>query len=100
MGYVEDLVLDRTGGRVLFMIVHPSGVLLDDANRVIPVDAVRRRDGETVHVDEDHELVGAGPQYAPELISDPGFQAGVYRWYGYLPYWYPGYEHPSGWPQR
>jgi sporulation protein YlmC with PRC-barrel domain len=100
MGYVEDLLIDPAGRRVLFMIVHPSGMLLDDAKRIIPVDAVRRHAEESVRVDQDFERVAAGPRYAPELIADPGYQAGVYGWYGFVPYWHPGYVHATGWPQR
>ena len=100
MGQVVDLLVDPGGARVLFMVVHPSGVLLDEEPRLIPVDAIRRRDHGAVHIDQDHERVAAAPRYAPELISDAGYQAGVYGWYGFVPYWHPAYVNPSGWPQR
>jgi len=99
IGHVDDLLVDPAGSRVFFMTVRPSGMLLDDARRLIPVDAVQRRTDDAVHVDQDFEQVAAGPQYLPELISDPGYQAGVYGWYGYVPYWHPGYVQP-GWPHR
>jgi sporulation protein YlmC with PRC-barrel domain len=100
MGRVEDLVIDDEGRRVYFMLLRASAFILGDKQLLIPVDTIRRREGDHVQVDQDHERVAAGPEYDPALVSDPGYQAGVYGWYGYAPYWHPGYVTPAGWSPR
>jgi sporulation protein YlmC with PRC-barrel domain len=100
MGRVEDLVIDDQGRRVYFMILRTSGFIPGEKQLLIPVDTIRQREGDDVYVDQDHERVAAGPEYDPALVSDPGYQAGVYAWYGFAPYWHPSFESPAGWSQR
>lgn len=96
IGRVEDLVIDEESYRVYFIIVQPSGFIFGEGEPIVPVDAIRRRNGDHLSVDQDHEYVAAGPRYDPELISDAGYQAGVYDWYGFAPYWHPRYVRPPG----
>ncbi len=91
MGRVEDLVIDDEGHRVYFMILRVSGFIPGDRWLLIPVDAIRKRDRDHVYVDQDHERAASGPEYDPALVSDPGYQASVFGWYGFVPYWHPGF---------
>lgn len=100
MGRVEDLVTDDGCRRVYFMILRASGFIPEGMQLLIPVDTIRMRERDHVYVDQDHEHVAAGPEYDPALLSDPGYQAGVYGWYGFVPYWHPGFASPAGWSQR
>jgi sporulation protein YlmC with PRC-barrel domain len=99
MGRVEDLVIDDECRRVYFMILRASGFIPGEMQLLIPVDTIRKRGGDHVYVDQDHEHVAAGPEYDPALVSDPGYQAGVYGWYGFAPYWHPSLVSPAGWSQ-
>ena len=99
MGRVEDLVIDDECRRVYFMIIQASGFISGEKQLLLPVDTVRQRRGNHVHVDQDHERVAAGPEYDPALVSDPGYQAGVYGWYGFVPPWHPSDLSPTGWSQ-
>jgi sporulation protein YlmC with PRC-barrel domain len=100
MGRVDDLVTDDAGRRVYFMILKASGFIPGEKQLIIPVDTIRQRAGDDIYVDEDHERVAAGPEYDPTLLSDAGYQAGVYGWYGLTPYWHARYAPPAGWSQR
>jgi sporulation protein YlmC with PRC-barrel domain len=100
MGRVDDLVTDDACRRVYFMIVEASGFIAGEKQLLIPVDTIRQRAGDEIYLDEDHERVAAGPEYDPALLSDAGYQAGVYGWYGLAPYWHPSYVPPPGWSQR
>ena len=99
MGRVEDLVIDDECRRVYFMILRASGFIPGEKQLLIPVDTIRKRERDHVYVDQDHERAAAGPEYDPALVSDPGYQAGVYGWYGFVPYWHPSFVSPAGWPQ-
>lgn len=100
MGRVEDLVIDDECRRVYFMILRASGFIPGEKQFLIPVDTIRKREGDHVNVDQDHEHVAAGPEYDPALVSDPSYQADVYGWYGFAPYWQPSFGFPAGWSQR
>lgn len=99
MGRVEDLVIDAERRRAYFMILRASGFIPAGNLLLIPVDTIRKREWDRVYVDQDHEHVASGPKFEPALVSDPGYQAGVYGWYGFVPYWHPGFVSPAGWSQ-
>jgi hypothetical protein len=100
MGRVADLVIDDLSHRLYFIVLRAAGVVLDGDERIIPVDAIRRRDRDRIWVDQDHEQVAAGPRYDRELIGDADYQAGVYGWYGLTPHWHPRYVSPPQWARR
>lgn len=95
LGGVHDR-LERAKGRA-----EASGCCIPGEKQLlIPVDTIRKREWDHVYVDQDHERVAAGPEQYPALVSDPGYQAGVYDWYGFAPYWHPSFVSPAGWSQR
>jgi hypothetical protein len=100
IGTVEDLLIDASSRRAILMIVKGSDILLGDKNPLIPVDAIRRGDGDYVFVGQDHESVAEAPGFEPDRLSDRRYIAAVYRWYGLMPYWHPDYVYPSEWSQR
>jgi hypothetical protein len=100
IGTVEDVLVDASSRRAILMIVRGSDILLGDKNPLIPVDAIRRGDGEYVFVAQDHENVAEAPAFEPERLSDRRYIGAVYRWYGLMPYWHPDYVYPSEWSAR
>lgn len=35
------------------------------------------------------------PAYDPDLIPEPDYYGGLYKFYGYAPYWGPRYIYPA-----
>jgi sporulation protein YlmC with PRC-barrel domain len=95
IGTVDDLIVDRQEWRVRFIQL-ASGVFLGIGARrfLIPVDAITDINDEGVHLDQNRERIAGGPVYEPHLVRDTGFYGGVYGYYGYMPYWTPGYGYP------
>ncbi len=96
VGKVTDLMLDQHEHHVRFLVVTAGGFLGLTAHRfVIPVDAVVGVTDGTVHIERTREDVSAAPPYDRELAGDAAYCAGIYGWYGYLPFWHPEYVYPS-----
>ena len=99
LGEVDDLIIDRVEMRVRFLEV-ASGDLFGfgPAKTLIPVDAVTRIDERAVYINQTRQHVAAAPRYDPELILQDaggrGYAGDIYRHYGYLPFWGPGYVYP------
>lgn len=99
VGVVEDLVIDEEERRVRLLQVGSGGFLGIGKQRVlVPVDAVTGVD-DVVHVDEDRDHVAQGPGYDPDLTLQRDIVAGLYDYYGLMPYWSAGYRYP-GFPFR
>ena len=100
LGEVDDLILDRVETKVRFLEV-TSGDLFGfgPAKTLIPVDAVTRISDKAVYINQTRQHVAAAPRYDPDLIvqdvGDEGYVGDLYRHYGFLPYWGPGYVYPS-----
>lgn len=96
IGSVDDLILDDREGRVRFLRVAHGGILgIGDSHFLVPVDAITRIDAEHVHIDRERGTMSGVPGYSPELAEDPAYYTGVYGWWGYGPYWAPGYTYPG-----
>jgi sporulation protein YlmC with PRC-barrel domain len=101
IGTVEDLLVDETERKVRFLEVKSGGFLGMGAKTLhIPVDAVMRIHEDHVHVDQTRQHVGGGPDFDPDVVVEEGFREGgyyegVYRHYGYSPFWAPGYAYPA-----
>jgi sporulation protein YlmC with PRC-barrel domain len=100
IGEVDDLILDRVEMKVRFLEV-ASGDLFGfgSAKSLIPVDAITRLGDGVVYITHTRQHVAAAPHYDPDLIvrdvGEQGYISDLYRHYGFLPYWQPGYIYPS-----
>jgi sporulation protein YlmC with PRC-barrel domain len=94
LGTVDDLLIDDRDRKVRFLQVAAGGFLgLGETTFLVPVDAVMRLSGEAVHIDQMCEQVKGAPRYDPTLASERDW-TDLYRHYGYMPYWGPGYVYP------
>jgi len=99
IGEVDDLILDRVEAKVRFLEV-ASGDLFGfgHAKALIPVEAITHISDKVVSIDQTRQHVAAAPRYDPDLIpqrvEDQGYVRAMYRHYGVLPYWRPGYVYP------
>ena len=95
VGKVEDLLIDDEERRVRFLRVGAGGFLgLGKDHFLVPVDAITSVEQESVTVSRDRARLQDVPVYDPELAEDPAYYANVYGWWGYGPYWAPGYTYP------
>lgn len=100
IGEVDDLLLDDRENRVRFLRVAHGGFLGIGAEHfLVPVDAVQRIDRDHVHIDRARSDLSDVPGYNPELAEAPDYYPGLYGWWGYAPYWTPGYTY-SPYPVR
>lgn len=96
VGEVDDLLLDDRENRVRFLQVAHGGFLGIGAEHfLVPVDAVTRVDADHVHIDRMRSELSDVPGYDPALAEAPDYYPGVYDWWGYGPYWAPGYTYPG-----
>jgi sporulation protein YlmC with PRC-barrel domain len=94
VGTVSDLIVDDREARVRFLEVASGGVLgIGETKVLIPVDVIARITDEAVRIDDTREHVGGSPRYDPTLAGRPYWE-NVYGYYGYGPYWAPGYMYP------
>jgi sporulation protein YlmC with PRC-barrel domain len=95
VGKVDELLMDEGENKVRFLRLAAGGFLgIGETKFLIPVDAVSRVSDEAVHIDQTREHVAGAPQYDPELTYEPPYYGGLYGYYGYAPYWTPGYMYP------
>lgn len=96
IGEVDDLLIDDAEKKVRFLRVAAGGFLgLGERKFLIPVDAVTRITGETVHIDRHRDHVAGSPAYDPEVVPlDQRYLDTVYGYYGFGPYWGAGYVYP------
>ncbi|MBL1285380.1 PRC-barrel domain-containing protein [Streptomyces sp. NBC_01693] len=100
VGKIEDLLVDESERKVRFLLVAHGGFLgFGETKSFIPVDAVTRVTEDQVFIDQARERVANAPVYNPELAENPDYYASVYGYYGYAPFWGPGYIYP-GFPFR
>ena len=101
LGTIDDLLVDDRERKVRFMLVGVGGFLgVGEKTVIVPVDAIKSIDSDSVHVSESGEGVADAPGYDPNLLSDAEYQRDVYDWYGYAGYWSPGYVYPTYGPRR
>ncbi|HEV2106861.1 MAG TPA: PRC-barrel domain-containing protein [Thermomicrobiales bacterium] len=95
VGHVEDLLIDDDA-KVRYLRVASGGFLgIGEHTFLIPVDAITRIDNDHVHVDQTREHLSGTPAYDPDLTYDEGYYTNLYGYYGYAPYWSPGYRYPG-----
>lgn len=98
LGTVDELLVDDEERRVRFIVVRAGGFLgIGDDRFFIPVDAVVAVTEDEVIINQTSEQVADAPRYEPDLMVDPAYLDQAYAYYGYAPYWTPGYANPA-WP--
>jgi sporulation protein YlmC with PRC-barrel domain len=101
LGSIEDLLIDSAEGKVRLLRVESDGILgLGATSTFIPVEAVREISDEKVRIDRSADVVAGAPRYDPEVVdaSETGgteYYRDVYNYYGYPPFWAPGYVPPG-----
>lgn len=94
IGTIDDLFVDADAMKVRFILVASGGVLgIGEKKFLLPVDALADVDEDVVHVDLTRERAAQAPAYDPDLALAPDYDD-LYGWYGYAPYWTPGYVYP------
>lgn len=98
VGTVSDLIVDDAEAKVRFFEVASGGVMgIGETKVLIPVDAVTAVTDDAIRIDQTREHVSAAPPYDPTLAGRPYWER-LYGYYGYGPYWSPGYVYP-GYPR-
>ena len=99
VGSVDELVIDPQEAKVRFLEVGSGGFLgIGEKKRLIPVDAVTSVD-DKVHIDVTRDSVAGSHEFDPDLMPEQEYYRDLYDYYGYAPYWGPGYIYP-GYPYR
>ncbi|WP_432539063.1 PRC-barrel domain-containing protein [Kineococcus esterisolvens] len=92
LGTVDDLIVDRADEQVRMLRVEHGGILGIGAEVVlVPVEAVVAITGEEVRIDQSRQRVAGSPPYDPELTDQSEYYEALYGYYGYAPFWAPGY---------
>lgn len=96
VGQVDDLLVDEDEHKVRFLEVSSGGFLgLGARTFLMPVDAITRIHNDHIHIDQVREHVAGAPEYDPEVVPARDYYEQVYGYYGYAPYWGPGYAYPG-----
>ncbi|GGL05934.1 PRC-barrel domain-containing protein [Mangrovihabitans endophyticus] len=96
VGFIEDLLIDSQDEKIRFLRVEHGGILGFGATpSFIPIEAITSVDEEKVHIDQSKGQVAEAPRYDPELVDESEYYNDVYGYYGYPPFWAPGYVYPA-----
>lgn len=96
IGDVDALMIDERERKVRFIQVASGGFLgIGERTFLLPVDAVRGVGGDAVQVDQTRERMIGSPAYDPDLTYERDYYGDVAGYYGYAPYWTPGYAYPA-----
>lgn len=96
VGTVADLLVDTGENAVRFLRVEHGGVLgFGASSSFVPVDAVRRVTDDEVYVDSSRDRIAGAPRYDPDLVDQNAYYEQIYGYYGYRPFWTPGYFYPG-----
>ena len=60
----------------------------------MPVDAVTVVGRDLVMIRRARSHLGDAPGYDPELTDERAYYDHLYSWWGYPPFWAPGYAYP------
>lgn len=96
LGKVDDLLIDPQENKVRFLVLASGGFLgIGEKNSFIPVDAISRITPDEVRLGKKRDHLAEAPVYDPDLVEERDFYQNVYSYYGYAPYWTPGYVYPA-----
>lgn len=92
IGNVDGLMIDEGERRVRFLEVGSGGFLgLGEKRQLIPIDAITKIEDGTVHIGKERQHVVGAPVYDPSLTAERRYYEDVYDYWGYPPFWGPGY---------
>jgi sporulation protein YlmC with PRC-barrel domain len=95
IGSVDELIIDDAERRVRFLEVASGGFLgMGEKKFMLPIDMISRIGKDEVQVDRTREHVAGAPQYDPDLKQAEDWN-NTYGYYGFAPYWAPGYVYPG-----
>lgn len=96
IGHVDALLIDDQERKVRFLQIASGGVLsIGEQRFLVPIEAVLGVDDEWMVIDQTGERVAGSPGYDPDLVYDRDYYNDLYSYYGYAPYWSPGYTYPD-----
>jgi len=96
LGEVDDLLVDPAENKVRFLVVASGGFLgLGQTKSFIPVEAVSGITADEVRIDQAKDKIACAPTYDPDIVEERGYYEDLYGYYGYTPYWAPGYIYPG-----
>lgn len=96
IGTVKNLLVDQDERKVRFLEIASGGFLgIGQDITLIPVDAISGITPEEVRIDQTRDHISAAPAYDPELIQERDGYGGLLGYYGYGPFWAPGYRYPD-----
>lgn len=96
VGDVDGLIIDETERRARFLQVGSGGFLgLGEKKQLVPVDAITDVDDDVVQISTERTHVAGGPVYDPEVVLASRYYEDLYGYYGYPPFWAPGYMYPG-----
>ncbi|MBW3632297.1 MAG: PRC-barrel domain-containing protein [Chloroflexi bacterium] len=96
IGHVDALLIDDQERKVRFLQIASGGILgIGEQRFLVPVDAVLGVDDSQLVIDQTGERVSGSPGYDPDLVYDRDYYRDLYNYYGYAPYWHPGYTYPA-----
>jgi sporulation protein YlmC with PRC-barrel domain len=91
IGKVDELLVDPSSGTVHLLRVTHGGILGFGATpSFVPVEAITGV-GEEIHIDRSRGQVAGAPRYDPQLTDEIDYYGEVYGYYGFAPFWTPGY---------
>ncbi len=95
IGKVKSLFVDEQEGKVRFLEIESGDFFgFGGKTRLVPVDAVRTVDDDTVHLHATRQHVHGSPAYDPDLVDAKTHYQDLYDYYGYAPYWAAGHVYP------
>jgi sporulation protein YlmC with PRC-barrel domain len=96
IGKIEDLLVDDQENKVRFLRVGEGGFLgIGEQHFLVPVDAIVSIDSERVQISRSRDRMTDVPTYDPDLTDEAAYYGDLYTWWGYAPYWGPGYAYPA-----
>ena len=96
IGKVSDLLVDDTEHKVRFLEVASGGFLgIGREKTFIPVDAITAITDDEVRIDQTRSHIAGSPLYDPSLVRERETYGSILEYYGYVPYWTPGYQYPN-----
>lgn len=95
IGKVGDLLVDSGEQKVRLLRVEHGGLFgVGVTPLFIPVESVARVTGDEVFLESSRVQVAGAPAYDPEIVGKDEQMATLYDYYGYPPYWAPGFIPP------
>ncbi len=96
LGTVAELLVDEDEFKVRFLEIASGGFLgIGRDKTYLPVDAIRSITDDTVTIDQTRDFVANAPEYDPAMVRDRDSYSSLLDYYGYGPYWAPGYAYPA-----